>query len=282
MTQDCKNPSEEKYAEDLKTHEEIRNSISRTIHESPPIIGREIHIFEEIDSTNIKGMELGDQGSPEGTVILAETQSKGKGRLGRSWISPKGNIYLSVILRPNISPSQAPLITLMGAVACTTALRKALNIPVEIKWPNDIIFEGKKLGGILTEINSEMDRINHVVLGIGINVNMDPSALPSDVKVIATSLKETVGRELPRIEILSAIIKELDKWYKALLSNGSGPVLDEWRRLSPGLGKRVKVESFNRSIDGIAEEIDDYGRLLLRLESGEIEKITSGDVTVIS
>lgn len=247
----------------------------------PSVIGKEIYIFEEIDSTNIKGMELGHRGFPEGTVILAETQSRGKGRLGRNWISPKGNLYLSIILRPNIHPSQSPLIALMAAVACALALRKDLNILASIKWPNDILINGKKVGGILTEMNSGMDKINFIVLGIGINVNMDLSLLPPDIRSIATTLKDVVGSNLPRIEILSSILKELDKWYNIFLNNGTRPILNEWRKLSPGLGKRVKVASFDKVIEGTAEGIDDYGRLLLRLESGEIEEITSGDVTVI-
>lgn len=272
---------------DLLSAQEIKDSIGGdpeldSGHELPIIIGKEIHIFEEIDSTNKKGMELGNRGSPEGTIILAETQSKGKGRLGRNWISPRGNIYLSVILRPDIFPSRAPLITLMAAVASTYALRKAINVPASIKWPNDITLNGKKVGGILTEMNSEMYRINYIVLGIGINVNMDSSSLPPDVRVTATTLKETIGRNLPRIEILSVLLKELDGWYKIFLNKGHEPVLEEWRRLSPGLGKRVKVASLDRIIEGVDEGIDNYGRLLVRLENGEVERITSGDVTIIS
>lgn len=266
------------YVPDILSEEEIRNSLTDSIHGSPLIIGKEIHIFQEIDSTNIKGMELSNKGSPEGTIILAETQTMGKGRLGRSWISPEGNIYLSVILRPNISPSRATLITLMAAVASASALKKALNISASIKWPNDIIINGKKVGGILTEMNSEMERINYIVLGIGINVNMNPSILPPDIRVAATTLKEIIGRDLMRIEILSALLKELEVWYKIFLGSGSGPVLDEWRKLSPGLGKRIKVTSLNRIIEGIAEGIDDYGRLLVRLDGGQVEKISSGDV----
>ncbi len=266
---------------DILSIQEIRGSITDTACKDALIIGREIHVFEEIDSTNIKGMELGDSGFPEGTIILAETQTRGKGRLGRRWISPKGNIYLSVILRPDIQPSLTPLITLMAAVASASALRKAIYIDAYIKWPNDIILNGKKIGGILTEMNSEMDRINYIVLGIGINVNMDPSSLPPDVRVNATSLKEVIGRDLRRTEILSVLIKELDRWYRIFLNDGPGPVLDEWRRLSLSLEKRVKVTSLNRTIEGLAEEIDDYGRLIVRLDDGRIEKVTSGDVTII-
>lgn len=262
---------------DILSVQEIRDSIKDTL-----TIGREIHIFGEIDSTNIKGMELGERGSPEGTILLAETQTTGKGRLGRKWISPRGNIYLSVILRPDIQPSRIPLITLMAGVASASALRKTINIDAYIKWPNDIILNGKKVGGILTEMNSEMDRINYIVLGIGINVNMDPSLLPPDVRVNATTLKEAIGREVNRTEILSALIKELDRWYRIFLNDGYGSILDTWRGLSLSFRKKVKVTSLNRTIEGLAEEIDDYGRLLVRLEDGKIEKVVSGDVTIIS
>lgn len=263
---------------DILSSKEIKDSINCSIQ----IIGREVYVFQEIDSTNIKGMELGDKGYSEGTIILAETQNMGKGRLGRSWISPKGNIYLSVILRPNILPSQAPLITLMAAVASASALRNAFNIGVYIKWPNDLLINSKKVGGILTEMKSEIDRISYIVLGIGVNVNMDSSLFPPDVRVNATTLKETVGRELPRIEVISVLLKELDKWYKIFLNKGSGPVFDEWRRLSPSLGKRIKVMSLNRIIEGIDEGLDDYGGLIVRLDDGKTEKVVSGDVTVIS
>lgn len=266
---------------DILSSKEIRDRIKKGIHRKTALIGREIHIFQEIDSTNLKGMDLGKRGSPEGTIILAETQSNGRGRLGRKWISPEGNIYLSVILRPEISPSHAPLITLMAAVASASSLKNNLNIPASIKWPNDILIEGKKVGGILTEMNSGMDKINFIVLGIGINVNMDISILPPDVRAISTSIKDTIGGSVSRIEVLSSLLKELDKWYNIFIENGSGPILKEWRALSSNLGKRVMAASLNGVMEGVAMDIDDYGRLILKLDNGSIEKITSGDVTVI-
>lgn len=268
-------------APDILSAQEIKRTLTVAGHEDPLIIGREIHVFQAIDSTNIKGMELGERGSPEGTIVLTETQTNGKGRLGRRWISPEGNIYLSIILRPKILPSEAPLITLMAAVASASALRKALNTGVNIKWPNDIIIEGKKVGGILTEMNSEMDRVNYIVLGIGINVNMNLTLLPPDVRITATTIKEKIGSDIRRTEILSLLIKELDRWYKIFLNEGPGPVLDEWRGLSQGIGKKVKVTSLDSVIEGLAEGIDDYGRLIVRLEGGKVEKVDSGDVTVI-
>ncbi len=268
-------------APDILSVQEIKRTLTGAGHKNPLIIGKEIHVFQAIDSTNIKGMELGESGSPEGTIVLTETQTNGKGRLGRKWISPEGNIYLSIILRPKILPSEAPLITLMAAVASASALRNALNIGVNIKWPNDIILDGKKVGGILTEMNSETDRVNYIVIGIGVNVNMDLSILPPDVRITATTIKEKIGSDIRRAEILSLLIKELDRWYKIFLNEGPGPVLDEWRGLSQGIGKKVKVTSLDSVIEGLAEGIDDYGRLIVRLEGGRVEKVASGDVTVI-
>jgi len=169
----------------------------------------------------------------------------------------------------------------MAGVACVSALRNALDIPASIKWPNDILIDGKKAGGILTEMSSKMGRVNFIVLGIGINVNMDISVLPSDIRSIVTTLKDKMGSDLQRIEVLSSILSELDRWYGILLQNGIRPIIDEWKRFSIGLGERVRIASSDKVIEGIAEGIDDYGRLLLRLNNRKIMKISSGDVTII-
>lgn len=253
------------------------------IKESIGNLWGEVFLFEEIDSTNTKGMDLAREGAPEGTIILAETQRKGKGRLGRTWISPPAvNIYLSIIMRPDIPPSQAPFMTLMASVAAASAIRKAMGIPAFIKWPNDIILGEKKVGGILTEMRSGIDRIDFIVLGIGININLDTSILPPDVRLIATSIKEYLGKDVPRIEVLVAILKELDIWYNIFLKKGPRPILDEWRFLTATIGKRVKIAFLSGVIEGVAEGIDEEGRLLVRIGTGAIEKVSSGDVTIIS
>ncbi len=157
------------------------------------VIGKEIHLLPEVASTNTLAMELAANGTPEGTVVIAETQTLGKGRLGRTWISPKGNLYLSVVLRPNIPMHKAPLITLMGAVAVASAIRKTCELEAGIKWPNDILISGRKVSGLLTEMSAEQDRIRYIVLGIGVDVNMELIALPPDVRSLATTLAKEAG-----------------------------------------------------------------------------------------
>src|SRR5574341_1708222 len=166
------------------------------------IIGRDLRLLPEVTSTNTRAMEMAANGAPEGTVVIAETQTAGKGRLGRTWISPKGNLYLSVVLRPDIPMHKAPLITLMGAVAVATAIRKVRGLATGIKWPNDILISGKKVCGLLTEMSAEQDRIRHVDLGIGVDVNMPLAELPPGVRALTTTLAEEAGGKIDRTAFL--------------------------------------------------------------------------------
>jgi len=196
-------------------------------------IGREIVFLQSIDSTNVLAMELAEKGSPHGAVIIAESQTKGKGRLGRRWLSPpKGNIYMSIILRPEVKAGDAVILTIMTAVACALAIRNVTGLEVKIKWPNDLIVRDKKLGGILIEARSELERIIFAVIGIGINVNMEAGDFPPDIQHIATSIKEESGKPQSRSFIVAEILKEIGRWYEVLIRAGKVPLLDEWRRLS--------------------------------------------------
>ena len=172
------------------------------------IIGKDIRLFQEVVSTNTLAMEAASQGAPEGTVIIAETQTGGKGRLGRTWISPRGNLYLSVILRPQIPTHKAPLITLVGAVAVASAIRKHCSVPAAIKWPNDILISGKKVAGLLTEMSAEPDRIRHIALGIGVDVNMELQELPLDVRMHATTLAAEAGAKIDRKLLVQEILRD--------------------------------------------------------------------------
>ncbi len=202
------------------------------------VIGREIHLFPEVASTNTLAMEMASTGAPEGTVVLAETQTGGKGRRGRTWISPKGNLYLSVILRPDIPLHKAPLITLMGAVAVASAMRRMCEVKAFIKWPNDILISGKKVCGLLTEMSAEQDRVRHIVLGIGIDVNMELAALPPDVRALTTTLAAETGVKIDRTALLRQLLRELDHWYRVFLTN-ERDVLKEWKTLNMTIGNRV-------------------------------------------
>jgi len=255
---------------------------------------KEIIFHESIDSTNTLAMELAEKGVPHGTVIIADRQFKGKGRLGRTWFSPpKGNIYMSVIVRPEIEPKDATLLTIMSAISCARAIRNSTRnesfptgLEVKIKWPNDLMVSERKLGGILTEMKSDQDRIVFAVIGIGINVNAHLDAFPSDVRAVAASVMEELGekgysQEISRTLIIAEILNELERWFKVLIKGGRIQLINEWKKLSSTLGRKVKVVSGRDAISGIAEDIDDEGMLILRLPSGGLKKISAGDVTML-
>lgn len=245
-------------------------------------IGRKIIFFESIDSTNTRAMELAEKGSPHGTVVIADSQTKGRGRLGRTWVSPpESNIYMSIILRLGLQPKDATLLTIMAGVACAIAIMDITGLEVKIKWPNDLIASGKKLGGILTEMKSEPTRIIFAVVGIGINVNIKVADFPPDIQFIATSIREELGEIKSRTLIAAEILKEIEQWYKVMISNGKEQLLDECRRLSSILGREVSITTDTETFTGIAQDIDDGGMLILRLPSEALKKIHSGDVALL-
>lgn len=244
------------------------------------IIGRDIRLFPEVVSTNTLAMEAASQGAPEGTVIIAETQTGGKGRLGRTWISPKGNLYLSVILRPQIPTHKAPLITLVGAVAVASAIRKLCSVQAAIKWPNDILISGKKVAGLLTEMSAEPDRIRHIALGIGVDVNMELQELPPDVRLNATTLAIEAGAKIDRKLLLQQILQELEHWYSVFLTSEAA-VLREWEQLNMTVGSRVTISGMGEVFEGLAQGIDHEGRLMVALDDNTVRIVAAGDVTIV-
>lgn len=244
------------------------------------VIGKVIHLLSEVASTNTLAMEMAANGTPEGTVVIAETQTGGKGRRGRTWISPKGNLYLSVVLRPNIPMHMAPLITLMGAVAVASAIRKTCGLEAGIKWPNDILIFGKKVSGLLTEMSAEQDRIRYIVLGIGVDVNMEMGELPPEVRSLATTLAEEAGAKINRTSLLQQLLRDLESWYKKFLTN-DGDVLEEWKKLNLTIGNRVVVSGAGESLKGLAQGVDNEGRLIVRCDDGTIHTVAAGDVTIV-
>ena len=239
------------------------------------IIGKRILYFDSLSSTMDTAMQLGLKGVSEGTVILAEAQSKGRGRLGRIWFSPKyKGIYLSLILRPKISPGKASVLTLLAAVSICEAVKEATGLEAKIKWPNDILLSNKKLGGILTELSAEVDEINFVVIGIGLNVNNDKKSLISG----AISLKEQKKEIVSRLTLLQEILRKTEASYLSLEKKGSGPVIDKWRQFNVTIGRRVKTYSHKQHIEGLALDIDPDGGLIVRTDSGLRQKIMAGDV----
>ncbi len=244
------------------------------------VIGKEIHIFSEISSTNTRAMEMALAKAQEGTVVIAEMQTGGKGRLGRKWISPKGNLYLSVILRPKIPLHKAPLITLMGAVVVASAIRKVCQVHAVIKWPNDLLISGKKVCGLLTEMSAEQDRIRHIVLGIGVDVNMDLEVMPADIRKSVTSLKSETRQKINRTVLLREILRDLDHWYRVILHDPD-EVLKEWKKLNVTIGSWIAVSGAGEVLEGLAQGLDTEGRLLVKCDDGTIRTVAAGDVTIL-
>lgn len=240
-------------------------------------IGRKFFAYESTDSTMDLAHRLAAAGEPEGSVVVSEGQSKGRGRLGRSWLSPKGKgIYASIILRPNLKLSEISFITLMTAVALARAVEAQTGLKPEIKWPNDLLFNGKKFAGILTELNAELNRIHYLVIGIGINVNTSHSALPAH----ATSIAHELGDRADRLALARALFWQMDRSYAQFLDEGIQPVLESWRHFAGFLGKRIRVVTQGRTVDGQAMDVDSTGALLVRTDHGFIEAVSAGEVLV--
>ena len=244
-------------------------------------IGKDISFYKDTGSTNDAARAFAIKGAREGFAVVADSQTKGKGRLGRSWESPAGvNIYTSIVLRPSIMPLFAPQLTLVSAVAVAEAISKYSQKTPEVKWPNDILINSKKVAGILTEMNSETDRINFVIIGIGVNINMTRKMFPEELRPIATSLKEEIGKEISRIDFIQTLYLNLETWYKRYLKHGFEPIRRAWTGYFTMAGRVVKVRQMDKAIVGVAMGIDDNGVLLLREKSGNITRIISGDVEI--
>jgi len=237
-------------------------------------IGQDIIYKETISSTMDEALRLGIAGAAAGTVVCAETQTKGRGRLGREWISPPSKgIYASLILRPQTPLSEVAQLTLVSAVAVCEALRNTSGLDALIKWPNDILINGKKTAGILTELNAEMDRVRFVVVGCGINVNSLVAQLPPE----ATSLKIEAKKDLSRVAVLQDVLRSFEKWLNIFEAEGFATVRGRWKELSATLGQRVKFVEPRGEVVGTAFDLAPDGSLLLRKDNGEVVKKNTGD-----
>ncbi|MBI5587397.1 MAG: biotin--[acetyl-CoA-carboxylase] ligase [Deltaproteobacteria bacterium] len=245
-------------------------------------IGRNICFYPSLDSTNMKAFELGRQGAPEGTAVIADSQTGGKGRLGRRWESPAGaNLYTSIILRPGIPPRHAHNLTFLSAVAVAETVERFSPVRPTVKWPNDILLDGKKVAGILMEMDSEPDRVHFVVAGIGVNINIKVTAFPDRLRPMATSLYEKSGKETNRAVFTCVLYSSLEKWYKVYREKGFLPLMEAWKGFFASVGKTVTVRSFDSVIEGVCLGVDDDdGALLVKTRAGAIERVVSGDVEI--
>lgn len=241
-------------------------------------LGRTLHYFESLTSTNEVAHKLAAEGAQHGEVVICEEQTAGKGRRGRHWQSPRGvNLYFSVVLRPDLPPQRAPELTLVAAVSLAQTLREA-GANASIKWPNDLVIDDLKVAGILTELSADQERVNYAVLGMGVNVNCRREDLPPEVASIATSLMLARGERVPRALFAAALWARLEGWLERHATEGFGVVREAWKELSSTLGQKVLVKEERRELVGIAEDIDESGALLVRREDGGLERVVAGDV----
>ena len=245
------------------------------------VVGRDIQVFEQTTSTNDVVEKLARDGVKEGAVVFAESQTKGRGRLGRVWQSPthKG-LWFSVLLRPELRPQETTQLTVISATALRRAIKTVTGLTVDIKWPNDLLIGGKKVVGILTEMSAEVDRVRYIIIGIGVDVNQDADGFPEELRKIATSLKLEAGEKVCRGELATEILRELDRDYARIGAGKFPEVADEWEAAGRTLGPNVTVHTGDRKFRGRAESLDDDGALLVRTEHGHLERIIGGDVTL--
>jgi len=246
------------------------------------LIGHKLYYYPQTGSTNDEAYRLGAEGLPEGTVVVAESQTKGKGRMERVWHSPAGsNIYTSLILRPPLRPAAAPQISLVAGVAVAELLEQYCPGRVELKWPNDVLIQGKKICGILAQMKTAGEDIDFVVVGIGINVNIGQSQFPAEILKTATSLSIETGREIARQDLIISLYENFAKWYIKLLQNGFATIKEKWLNMAPMIGQTVQILFQNEIVVGKALDLADDGSLIILTADNKKLKISAGDATIL-
>lgn len=245
-------------------------------------IGQSLKYLQQVDSTNLYAKRMAEDDFIEGTVVIAEEQLKGKGRLGRAWVSPKEKgIWMTIMLKPKINTADAAKITLLAACAVCKAIEEKCGVYPKIKWPNDIVLNGRKLCGILTEMGAEQDEITYLIVGIGINANLEEQDFPPELQEIATSIRIEKGSPIIRKDLAAAIINEFENHYKAfIVSSSIKSFNEEYKQKSAVLGKEVRVISSTMQLIGTVTDISPEGQLILKLEDGSLREIISGEVSV--
>ncbi len=243
------------------------------------ILGQAGLYFRSLTSTNYVAKQLAKRGAKEGTIVLAEKQSEGKGRLGRKWFSPEGGLWFSLVLQPRVEPKHAMKLTLLGSVALAKTVKKLYGIGAEIKWPNDVLISQRKVCGILTETSIRGKNLDFAVLGFGINANFDLEAFPRHLRDSAATLKEQFGKEISREILLCRLLEDVEACYDLFKNRKFVAILDDWRKLSGFLGSYVRILDGQRIIEGTTLDLDADGALTVRLKDQSICKTICGDVT---
>ena len=241
------------------------------------VIGRKLYYFKKLPSTNLFARELIDQKVSNGSVVVADVQTHGRGRKDRTWFSPTGGLWFSVIVYPDIPPRKSMMLTMAASLGVVDAIKTITGIVPRIKWPNDVLIKGRKVCGILTEIDAEIDRINFAIVGIGLNVN---NTLPTDFGKYATTLRQECGSKVSRVQLLRSILKSFDEQYEKLARGKYDDIRKNWLSFSQIIGKHVRVHEGSISLEGIVDDVDEDGSLILKNDSGT-HRVLSGDVEVL-
>jgi BirA family transcriptional regulator, biotin operon repressor / biotin---[acetyl-CoA-carboxylase] ligase len=262
---------------DLLLVQEIRDGLNTSVFGK-----RDIHRYVSTDSTNSRAKELAAEGAAEGVLVIAEEQARGRGRLDRPWVSPGGeNIFVSLILRPSLPPQTASRMMLLTAVAAADALIAATGLKATVKWPNDVLVGGRKIAGILLEMAVEMDAVDYIVVGIGINVNSAANRFPADIRGKVTSVLTETGKPFSRVLLLARFLELLEQGYNAVRESGFEPIITRWKALTDMLGKQATIRTIDGSYQGVITDMDHDGFLIIRDEQGAERRLVSGDITII-
>ncbi len=241
--------------------------------------GRNLRLFDVVGSTQDELRTLAEQGAPEGTVVIAEQQTSGRGRMGRAWVSPAGKgVWMSLLLRPTVPLPLTPQLTLLAAVALSRAITRLVPLTIGIKWPNDLLVDGRKISGILLESAAEDERLRYVVVGLGISANLDAEDYPEELLEKAISLKMAAGQPVSRSELISAVLEQFEQLYALYLEQGFAPIRALWEAHSVTLNRTVTLTTPQGAIEGVPRELDDMGGLRVELPDGSFRTIYSAEV----
>lgn len=242
------------------------------------IFGKQIFLISRVNSTNDWAKQLAETGAGEGTVTLAKRQTAARGRQGRKWASPAGGLWLSIILRPRKKASEAARLTFTASLAVAEVLCEQYDLKAETKWPNDVLVNGRKICGVLAEMNTTNEHVNSVVLGVGINVNFERAILAKSLRASATSMESELGRKINLQDLFTALMRKMENTYEMFLKEGPAPLIERWKTYAGFLGKTVVVTESHETLTGTALDVDKDGALIVLLEGGTKKRICVGDI----
>lgn len=243
------------------------------------VLGKYLFFSREVGSTNDWAKELAELGAPEGTVAIAETQTAGRGRLGRKWHSPKGGLWFSIILKPKLKPTETVKLVFLAGLAVAETLRDLYSLKVETKWPNDVLVDGRKVCGVLSEMKTIGEKVAYTIVGVGINTNFDADKVfPKELRETATSLKTLLGRKVVLEELFRALLEKMESLYELFLKSGFNQILEKWKGFAFFLSREVEVLTESEKMEGSAVDVDDDGALVLKLKDGSLKRVFVGDL----